>query len=48
MVPHPTGTQLYVKLRDNPAVVSIATPPLILRSAKTGRDRRHAPGQNPN
>jgi hypothetical protein len=47
-VPHPNGTQLYMKLRDNPAVVSIATPPAVLRSAKPAGDRRPAAGQNPN
>lgn len=39
-VPRPSGTQLYVKLRDNPAVVSVATPPVISRSPKTPGKRR--------
>lgn len=40
IVPHPSGAQLYVKLRDNPAVVNIAAPPGIPRSAKsTGEPR---------
>jgi len=40
IVPHPTGTQLYVKLRDNPAVVSIAAPPVISRGTKPQGKRR--------
>jgi hypothetical protein len=39
-VPHPTGAQLYVKLRDNPAVVSIAVPPVISRATKPQGKRR--------
>jgi len=39
-VPHPNGAQLYVRLRDNPAAVSVLAPPLISRSSKSSGDRR--------
>jgi hypothetical protein len=48
MVPHPSGTQLYVKLRDNPSVVSVAVPPVITRSAKTPVEPRPAAEPSPN
>ena len=48
IVPHPSGTQLYVKLRDNPSVVSVAVPPVITRSAKTPVEPRPAAEPSPN
>jgi hypothetical protein len=47
-VPHPAGTQLYVKLRDNPAVVGVLTPPVLSRTAKAPGERRPLtePGSN--
>jgi hypothetical protein len=45
-VPHPKGAQLYVKLRDNPAVVSILAPPVILRGSKSERRPKAEPGSN--
>jgi hypothetical protein len=47
-VPHPTGAQLYVKLRDNPAVVNIAAPPVISPSTKSPVEPRPMaqPSQN--
>jgi hypothetical protein len=47
-VPHPTGAQLYVKLRDNPAVVNIAAPPVISPSTKSPVEPRPTaqPSQN--
>jgi hypothetical protein len=48
IVPHPSGTQLYVKLRDNPSVVSVAVPPVITRSAKTPAEPRSAAEPSPN
>ena len=47
-VPHPAGTQLYVKLRDNPAVVGLMTPPTLPRNAKSPAERRPLtePGSN--
>jgi hypothetical protein len=48
IVPHPSGTQLYVKLRDNPAIVSVAAPPVITRSAKTPVEPRPAAEPSPN
>jgi len=41
-VPHPNGGQLYVKLRDNPAVVSVLAPPVISRRSKSPGERRPA------
>lgn len=38
-VPRPSGPQLYVKLRDNPAAVSVAVPPVISRSPRPGKRR---------
>jgi hypothetical protein len=48
IVPHPSGTQLYVKLRDNPSIVSVAVPPVITRSAKTPVEPRPAAEPSPN
>jgi hypothetical protein len=41
-VPHPNGGQLYVKLRDNPAVASVLAPPVISRRSKSPGERRPA------
>jgi hypothetical protein len=48
IVPHPSGAQLYVKLRDNPAVVSVAAPPVISHSAKPPSEPRPAAESNSN
>jgi hypothetical protein len=48
IVPRPSRTQLYVKLRDNPAVVSVAAPPVISRSAKTRSEPRPTAEPSPN
>lgn len=39
-IPRPKGTSLYIKLRDDPSVVSIATPPIILHGTNAETDRR--------
>jgi hypothetical protein len=38
-VPRPTGAVLYIKLRDDPNVVSTATLPAIAKSATTSAER---------
>ena len=38
-VPRPTGAVLYIKLRDDPNVVSTATLPAIAKSATTSAAR---------
>lgn len=44
-VPRPTAAVLYIKLRDDPTVVSTATLPAMSKSATTSADRRQkAPG----
>jgi len=38
-VPRPKGTSFYVKLRDDPSVVSIASPPIVLDRKNTSSGR---------
>jgi len=38
--PHPTESVLYIKLRDDPSVVSTATLPAISKSANSSANRR--------
>ena len=47
-VPRPSGPFLYLKLRDDPSVVSIAVPPVISLGTNSSSDRRHKNGQGPN
>jgi hypothetical protein len=47
-IPRPSGPFLYLKLRDNPSVVSIAVPSVISLGTNSSSDRRRKTRQGPN
>jgi hypothetical protein len=47
-IPRPVGDHLYIKLRDDPSIVSIATPAEIPGGAKSPSNRPRKPNTNIN